>query len=133
MKIAAGRLAKSRRGASAIEFALAGPVLIAFTMAIFQMGVVFFANSGLKHAVGEGARYAMLYPRPSDDDILNRVMERRFGLNAAQVTSKTVTRGTAASGADYAEIQLKYRVPLNFVFFKLEPLTLVETRRAYLQ
>ena len=34
---------------------------------MFQFGVILQANAGMQHALGEGARYATLYPKPADN------------------------------------------------------------------
>lgn len=126
-------LAADHRGAGAMEFALAGPVLILFIMAIFQLGLMFYANSGMKHAVGEGARRAIIFPRPTDAEILAELDASEFGLDPARVSKKTVTHGTTGTGTPYADIELQYQLPMDFGLFDLKPLTLIERRRAYLQ
>lgn len=124
------KLAKSRTGMSTVEFALAAPILLMFIIGLIQLGVLFGANAGLKHAVDEGARYATIYPRPTDDDIKARVSDKKFMLQSSYVEGPDITRSTS-NGATYAEITMKYNVPLNFVFFTVAPVKLTQTRRAY--
>ncbi len=121
-------LARSEAGLSAVEFATLAPVLIGFILLIAQLGILFFANAGLKSAVGEGARLATVYPRPSSQQIIARITDQRFGLDPAYLTTPTVTPGVL-SGQEYLDIQVSHQV--HFMFFSTQPLTLVERRRAF--
>ncbi len=126
-------LRRDERGAGAVEFALIAPALLAFIVGIAQLGVLFMANAGLRNAVAEGARLAAIFPRPSDEDILDRVENREFGLRSDLVTEPTINHGTDANGMAFADISMSYAVPLNFIFFETPPVTLTETRRVFTQ
>ena len=54
------QLKRDERGAAAIEMAIVLPVLILFIYGIFQVGILYQANAGMQHALGEGARFAVL-------------------------------------------------------------------------
>ena len=59
-------LQRDERGAAAIEMALALPVLVTMIYGIFQVGLLYQANAGMQHALGEGARYGdALRSRPA--------------------------------------------------------------------
>ena len=124
------RLRSGETGAAAIEFALAMPVLVLMIVGVAQLGVLFLANAGLRSAVAEGARFATIHPRPSTAQITDRINASRFGLDPANLTAPVITYG-ASAGTNYAEIRMTYRVPMEFVFFSLPPVTLTETRRAF--
>ena len=126
------RIASDERGASVIEFALLAPVLVGFIVAMSQLGLLFFANAGLGNAVSEGARMATLYPRPTNEQIAERINDRRFGLDPAYVSGPTIVEGVA-DGAPYAEITMTYAAPLNFIFYNVGPVRLSKTRRVYTQ
>lgn len=125
-------LRRDARGAAAIEFALVAPALIVFIIGIAQLGMLFMANAGLTHAVAEGARFATIFPRPTDAEIRARIADSRFGIDPANLRTPTITHGTD-DGASYAEISASYDVPLDFIFFTLPSVTLTETRRAFVQ
>jgi hypothetical protein len=125
-------LLHSNRGAGLVEFALIAPVLITFIVGIAQLGGLFFANSGLKSAVGEGARLATIFPRPTNQQIITRITSRRFGLESERVSGPTLAHGTTANGRNYVDIEMTYAAPLSFIFFETPPLTLVERRRAFI-
>lgn len=123
-------IVQNERGASAVEFAIAVPVLLILIIGIIQLGILFMANAGLQQAVEEGARFATIFPNPDDSAIIARVNDKRFGLNAANVTGPSVTHGTS-NGVSYVDVTMSYSAPLNFVFFETDPVTLSHTRRAY--
>lgn len=128
-------LARQERGAAAIEFGIIAPVLLLMLFGLLQLGVMFNAQAGLKNAVAEGARYATIYPNPSDTQIRDRITNRRFGMQPALIGGPTITRGNNAGpdgNVKYVEITMTYSVPMNFVFFDLPAVQLTETRRAYI-
>jgi len=124
------RLLRSDRASGAVEFALVVPVLFTFIIGIAQLGMLFFANAGLQSAVAEGARLATIHPRPSNEQIIARITDRRFGLDPAYITAPTVS-DFAVNNRDYKQISMSYQVPLDFIFFQTSPVTLVANRRVF--
>jgi len=130
------KLKHDARGISAVEFALIAPVLLTFLVGLAQLGTLYVANTGLKSAVGEGARFATIWPRPTNDEIIARITDRRFGLDPTYITAPTVTPATTAEraaneGRNFLDIQMSYEVRLNFIFFATSPFTITERRRAF--
>lgn len=124
-------LRADRRGATAAEFALTVPLLLMILVAFVQVGVLFFANAGLQNAVGEAARAATLWPRRTEAQIEQELMDSRFGLNADLMDEPVFTYGREG-GQDFVEITVTYTPNLNFIFFEVPGVTLTQTRRAYL-
>ncbi len=91
-------LRRCQRGAAAIEFALSVPVLVLLIYGIFQVGLLFQANAGMQHALGEGARYATLcMPTATgcnihtDAEVVTRMSSKVFGMNIGTFGTPTVT------------------------------------------
>ncbi|WP_022681686.1 TadE/TadG family type IV pilus assembly protein [Sphingobium bisphenolivorans] len=124
------RLLRNQRGAAAIEFGLALPPFIILLMGAIQLGIVACARTGLQHAVDEGARYAAIYPTPTDSAIIARVSSREFGLDPAYVNDPTISHGTQY-GIPYTEITMTYSRPLDFLLFRTPPVSVSYTRRTY--
>ena len=124
------RLGRDAKGAAALEFALAVPVLVTFIVGIAQLGILFMANNGLDSAVAAGARYATIYPRPSDTQIQTLIASERWGLDPANMTTPVIQHGTTSNN-NWVRISTSYNVDLNFVFFTIEDVTLSETRTAW--
>lgn len=131
MKPLLGRFRRDKSGVSATEFALMLPLLILIIVGIAQMGILYFAHSGLRNLVAEGARFASISPRPTDTAIKARLSQGGFGLVPAQLGQPTVTYGNT-NGNEWADIQMNYTVQLNFIFWSPSPMQIQERRRVFL-
>jgi Flp pilus assembly protein TadG len=123
------RLLADRRGATMLEFALVVPVLLAMLLGIVMLGVVFLAQAGLRSAVEDAARYATIWPRPSQAAIEARIAARRFGMDPANIVAPTVTFDTNAS-PKFVTISMGYNITINYLLGS-KTISLTETRRAY--
>lgn len=125
------RLIRSSKGAGAVEFALIAPVIFAFIVGLSQLGMLFFANAGLKSAVAEGARYATVFPRPTDAQIAARISDRGYAMQAEQITTSPAVVSGTVNGRNYVDITMTYSVPLDFIFFTTTPVSMTESRRVF--
>lgn len=121
-------LRRDNQGAAVIEFALALPIMILFIFGIFQIALIFQANSGVQHAMGEAARYATIYPTPTDADIKAMVQNKDFGTHNGRLDAATVV--TDSSG-DFKTISIHYEQPTDFIFFAGPTVDIVKTKRIY--
>ena len=126
-------LRRDERGVAATEMALALPVLITMIYGIFQVGLLYQANAGMQHALGEGARYATLcVPSgnscvpPSDTLIKSRISAKLFGRSDG-----TFTVANPVVGAGYRDLSVTYTRSMNFIFFRGPTITLNRSKRAY--
>jgi Flp pilus assembly protein TadG len=116
----AKKLGRAEKGASAIEFAIAIPVLVTFIYGIFSFGQILEVDAGMQHALGEGARYATLCLNPAssgctvptDTQITSKVTSKLFGL-ASGATPSITTDSTNKTKT----ISLSYSQQMNFLFF----------------
>lgn len=129
------RLLGNSRGATVIEFAIALPVLVLFIYGIFMIGLVFQANAGMQHALGQGARFATLCLNPtptggcavpSDNAIVQRINASDFGVGMG-----TFTVNTPVQGVGYKDLSVTYTMPMDFIFFSFPDLTVTRTKRVY--
>lgn len=125
-------LRRNERGAAMLEFALLAPVLLTVVIGAVQMGILFFANTGLQHAVGEGARLAAIFPRPTDTEIRERITSS-LPLDEEDAVGEPEIEYRQRGTNDVADISWSYRVQLDFVFFQTPPVTLTHSRTVYLQ
>lgn len=126
-------LRRDERGVAATEMALALPVLITMIYGIFQVGLLFQANAGMQHALGEGARLATIcIPSgstcnpPSDTAIKNRISAKLFGQSDGAFTVANPVVGTG-----YRDLSVSYTRSMNFIFFRGPTVTLNRSKRAY--
>jgi len=124
-------LRRDRRGASAIEFALVSPLLILIIVGIAQMGTLYLSHAGLRNLVADSARFAAISPRPCDAAIKARLGSGGFGLATSQLSQPIVTYGSQ-DNVNWADIEQRYTVQLNFVFWQPAPMQLTERRRVYI-
>ena len=126
-------LLKSERGVGAVEFALIAPDLLSMLVGITQLGSLYFANADLRNAVAVGARTAQIFPRPTAATVKDSIKARLQKAKTPAVPEPVVTYGTDANGFPYADIEVTYAVPLNFIVYKPRPITLRERRRVFVQ
>jgi Flp pilus assembly protein TadG len=132
-------LRRDEQGAAAIEMAIALPVLLVMIYGIFQVGLVFQANAGMQHALGEGARYATLcVPTgtgcnvPSDSAVVTRMQNKLFGMNIGSFGTPTVTTPAAATCVYCKDLSVTYSVTPNFLFFNGRAVSLTRSKRVYI-
>ncbi len=132
-------LRRNEEGAAAIEMAIALPVLLVMIYGIFQVGLVFQANAGMQHALGEGARYATLCiptstgcNSPSDSDVVTRMSSKVFGMNIGTFGTPTVTTPATTSCTHCKDLSVTYTVTPNYLFFNGPAISLTRTKRVYL-
>lgn len=126
------RLAKDGEGIAAAEFALMAPLVLLLIFMVINIGLLFESYNGVQHAVGEGARYATIYPRPSDDQITTVIQNAQFGLDPQYVSAPSYSHGTS-NGIAYVDVTLSYQAPVSFPLFTLPAVPLSYTKRAYQQ
>lgn len=123
------KLLADRAGSAAIEFAIAVPVLVSMIWGIFQIGILYQANAGMQHALGQGARFATIFPTPSDSEIQTKITSAKFGLgNGTWGQPQIDTDNTAKTKT----ISVTYSQPMDFLFFDGPTVTLSATKKVYL-
>jgi len=132
-------LRRDQRGAAAIEFAIAVPVMVVMIYGIFQVGLIYQANAGMQHALGEGARMATLCTpsgqtctAPSDSAIVAKMDAKKFGANIGTFGTPTVTTPSAASCTYCRDLSITYTVAPNFLFFTAPSITVTRSKRVYI-
>ena len=118
---------KDSRGAAAVEFAIAAPVMALLIFGVLQLGLYGVANAGVKQAVDEAARMSIIYPRPTDASIKAALLQGTFGVKNSDLTV-SLTHGSLNGGA-YVDINARYVVPS--IGLGLPTLAVSETRRAF--
>ena len=118
-----------RRGVTVLEFALIAPVLLAMLLGIAMLGILFLAQAGLRSAVEDAARYATIWPKPSEAQIQARITARRFGMDPANIVAPTITFDTSSS-PNFVTITMGYNITINYLL-GTRTIALTETRRAY--
>ena len=119
------------QGAATVEMALTLPILMMLIYGIFQIGVILAANAGMQHALGEGARFATLFPTPTNEQIVARMQAKKFGVHVGVwVDPTSVDAVSPATG--YKTLSIGYSVTPNFLFFNGPAISWTRTKKVYL-
>ena len=142
-----------RSGSPSVDFAMTLPIVVLVTVGTMQLGIAFLANAGLRSGVEASARFATVYPYPTNtDDIVTKFRNSVFGMptlgtptsttsgacktytgpisDSTSNYTSTVCSGTS-NGGNYVDVTATYPISLNFVFLTTPPFNLTYTRRAY--
>ena len=83
---------RSNAGATAVEFAMAAPILFALTFAVIEFGRAWWTKNSLQYAIERAARYAAVCSNncPSDAQVTtyaaNQVFDQAINAGAFSVT-----------------------------------------------
>ena len=121
---------RDRRGAAVIEIAFALPALIVMIWAIVQLGLVFRAMSGIQHALGEGARFATLYPQPANDAIEAKITQAVYGIGPGTFQIQDPVAG-AADGSDYLDLTVSYTQDTDLLLIPGPTITVSRSKRVW--
>ena len=124
-------LRDDRRGTAIIELAFALPALIIMMWVIIQLGLVIRAMSGIQHGLGEGARYATLYPKPSDTAIKNKITQTVYGIGPGSFTIPTPVAGNA-DGANYLDLKVTYTQATDLLLLRGPTITVSRSKRVWI-
>lgn len=126
------RMLRNEAGSAMIEFAISIPILTLFMWGIFQFGMILEAQAGMQNALGEGARYATIYPTPTDTQIQTKITSGKFGLANGTWSTPVIDNTHVGSPDYYKDITVSYSQPTNFIFFAGPTITFTKTKRVYI-
>lgn len=125
------RMLRDKSGSAAVDFAFAFPVLITLMLGTIQLGVYLQASGTLRHALGEGIRYAKVYPDATTEEVLDEVRSEMPVMNLDNISQLSFVRGTS-NGAAYGQISIAYRLEPMMPLVPVPTITISETKTAYL-
>ncbi len=123
-------IARDRRGAAVIEMAFALPALVVMIWAIVQLGLVFRAMSGIQHALGEGARFATIYPQPDNDAIEAKITDAVYGIGPGTFQIKDPVAGSA-DGSAYLDLEVTYTQATDLLIIPGPTITVSRSKRVW--
>ena len=124
-------LKHDQRGAAVVEMAFALPALIVLLWMVVQLGLVFRAMSGIQHGLGEGARMATLFPKPTNTAIQDRINDAVYGIGPGSFTIPTPAAGTA-DGASYLDLQVTYTQETDMLLFPGPTISVSRSKRVWI-
>jgi Flp pilus assembly protein TadG len=124
-------LRRDQNGAAVIEMAFALPVIIVMMWMVVQLGLVFRAMSGIQHGLGEGARAATLFPKPSDTVIHDKIADAVYGIGPGNFVIATPVGGTA-DGANYLDLKVTYTQSTDLLLFPGPDISVSRSKRVWI-
>ncbi|WP_146341322.1 TadE family protein [Nesterenkonia sp. NBAIMH1] len=105
------------RGASAVEFALVAPVLVAMLLGILAFGHAFHVQSVLSNAARDGVRIMALADTSDDSDPVTAATERTIASAApsANVSDSDITLEPSGGCETGGTATLKINYPLELL------------------
>ena len=125
------KLRRDERGAAVIETAFALPALIIMMWMLVQAGLVFRAMSGIQHGLGQGARMATLYPKPTDTAIQAAITAAVYGIGPGTFNIQTPVTGTA-DGATYLDLKVTYTQPTDLLLLPGPTISVSRSKRVWI-
>lgn len=125
-----GKLRRNDRGAAVIETAFALPALVLMMWMLVQAGLVFRAMSGIQHGLGQGARMATLFPKPSNTAIENAISAAVYGIGPGTFNIEDPVAGTQ-DGATYLDLKVTYTQPTDMLLFPGPTITVSRSKRVW--
>ena len=123
-------LRRDSRGAAVIEMAFALPAMIVMLWMIVQLGLVFRAMSGIQHALGEGARFATLFPQPENEAIKDRIEEAVYGIGPGEFTISDPVAGIA-DGTVFLDLTVSYTQETDLLLLPGPDITVSRSKRVW--
>ncbi len=118
------------RGAAVIEVAFALPILIELLWMIVQAGLVFRAMSGIQHGLGEGARYATLYPQPTAAQVKQKISATVYGIGPGSFTIADPATGKA-DGSTYLDLRVTYSQATDLLIIPGPTINVTRSKRVW--
>ncbi len=106
------RLALSRKGAAAIEFAFGFPIFLALVYTMFEFARVFWTQTTLEYAIEEAARFAIVNSAATAAQVETVATDSAIGLAAADldidVTFEQDNSGAGSGPATFVNVTGTY-------------------------
>ena len=125
------KLRRQASGSTTVDFAFALPVVVILMLGTLQLGLYLQASGTLRHALGEGIRFAKVDPDALEADVLAEVKDEMPSMDTSKITKLTFERGTS-NGADYGKIAISYKLEPIVPLVPIPPITISEEKTAYL-
>jgi Flp pilus assembly protein TadG len=114
------RILRDERGATAVEFALLGPVMITLMLAVLQVGIALWSYNSMRSIASDIARYAVVNYQGNNKLTTTQIqtyarstaISTPYGLTDANLSISVVTATTQrVSNATEMTMTINYSVP----------------------
>lgn len=130
--IAIRRLLADNKGVTTLELALALPLLATLMVGILQAGMLMHTNGSMRHAIGEGLRFAKVNPAATATQVETFARNSFTGVDTSGLTAVNYARGVN-NGAAFGELTITYQAQPVIPFIPSRLVTMSETKQVYFQ
>lgn len=124
-------LIRDTTGSGSVDFAFALPVLVTIMLGALQMGQVLHASGALRHALGQGVRYAKVNPTATEAQVVAEVKDELAAVDPDGITKLKFTRGTT-NGAKWGTAEISYKMEPMIPLVPVPPIELNESKTIWL-
>ncbi len=116
---------ESRRGATAVEFAFAAPVVIALMLGVMESGRAVFTQMILYHAAQEATRWAVANPKTTDqtDDEYNALVKQKAESKMILISQDQMATVSAIAPPDPTDGTRTVSVQVSYDFRFMLPIS----------
>lgn len=120
---------RHQRGATAIEFALIGMVLITVSLGTIEVGRALMLYNALAHGADRAARLLMIHPKDTDDKLRERWMAERSRYSVGIPADLVPVFGSVTGVYRPVTLSYTFKPMLKGLAFKSDGITISATRR----
>lgn len=127
------RLLRDDKGATVIEFAFALPILIIMVFMIYQFGLIYRANSGIQHSLGQGARAATLWPTPTKAQVKTIMQNSVYGIGPGTFTiAEPAEVEDPVAKAKYWDLEVTYTQGTSLIMLPGPNISVTKKKRVWI-
>ena len=123
---------RRRRGQALVEFSLVAPIFFFLIFGIIDFGRYVYYVQVLNNGAREGARYATLWPTPSDTAIRDRISNTVFGVGVGEFGTPDVATPDEDDCTHCRDLEVTFTMTPNFLLFEGPEFTITRSKRVYL-
>ena len=111
-------------GATAVEFAVVGPVLFFLVFGIIQTGLLIFTKQQLHYAVESAVRSVMINPAMAESEIRTHILNKMSTINDSDLVVIAPIGTTFLNSTEIRSIIAEYDFDFLVPYSNISPMTL---------
>lgn len=127
------RLARDRRGVSAVEFALLAPALLGLIFGVIEMGRAAYTQGVVSFAAEEATRYAVVNYEISEEEVRDLTEDCLLGIDRSRIDAVVVTGPiNPDDNTRTISVEVTYNFQFLLPFLPMDSVTISGSSRGFL-